>query len=313
MRRLAFLTVTAAAAMVRPSDAQTAIPTLRIATALIDGGAGAYYALDGGFFKRAGIAAEVTAIQNGGEIVSAVVSGSYDIGLVSISAGALAHERGLDVVLIAPGPMWSSKVNMTALVVARDAPYHTAKDLNGKTIGLNALANVTNVGTDAWLDKNGGDASSVKFLELPFSAMAGAVAARRVDAALLSQPFLDTALADASVRIIGVPYNAIAPEFMISAWFCSVAFARAHPDAIAKFAAAIVETNQWANRNHAATALILEKYTKIPVPPNMLRAVFAERLDAGLVQPVIDASARYNLLKASFPASDMLLAAQAGH
>jgi NitT/TauT family transport system substrate-binding protein len=312
MRRRAFLSITAAAAVVAPSDAQTTPQTLRIATALIDGGAGAYYALDAGFFKRAGITAEVTPIQNGGEIVSAVVSGSFDIGLVSISAGALAHERGLPLVLIAPGPMWSSKINMTALVVARDAPYHAAKDLDGKTIGLNALANVTNVGTDAWLDKNGGDVSSVKFLELPFATMAAAVAGRRVDAALLSQPFLDTALANASVRIIGVPYNAIANEFMISAWFCSAAFAHDHPDAIAKFAGAIIETNQWANRNHAATARILEKYTKVPVPPTMLRAVFAERLDPQLIQPVIDDSARYNLLKAGFPVSDMLLAAQNG-
>jgi NitT/TauT family transport system substrate-binding protein len=307
VRRRAFLIV-AAAGLASPSAAQTLAPaqTVRIATALIDGGAGAFYALDGGFFKRAGIAAEVTPIQNGGEIVSAVVSGSFDIGLVSISAGALAHERGLPLVLIAPGPIWSSKVNMTALVVARDAPYHAAKDLNGKTIGLNALANITNVGTDAWLDKNGGDAASVKFLELPFATMAAAVAGRRVDAALLSQPFLDTALAGASVRIIGVPYNAIANEFMISAWFCSATFARDHADAVSKFSGAMTETNQWANRNHATTARILEKYTKIPVPPSMLRAIFAERLDPQLIQPVIDDSARYNLLKASFPVSDML-------
>ena len=108
------------------------------------------------------------------------------------------------------------------------------------------------------------------------------------------------------VRIIGVPYNAIAPEFMISAWFCSLDYARGHAETIAKFADAIVATNRWANHNHAATARILEKYTKIPVPPTMLRAVFAERLDAQLIQPVIDDSAHYNLLKAGFPAGDIL-------
>jgi hypothetical protein len=107
-------------------------------------------------------------------------------------------------------------------------------------------------------------------------------------------------------RRLGAPSDAIASEFMLSAWYGTADFVKTHADAVRRFAAANTETALWANRNRAESGRILEKYAKTLVPPTMIRAVYAERLDPALVQPVLDISFKYKLLHAPALAKDMI-------
>ncbi len=278
--------------------------TIRVATSPNDSGAEAFYAQDMRFFKKAGLDVEVIAIGNASLIHSGVLSGSIDIGSTSIPPAALAHERGLPYVLIAPGAIYSSKTPTSALVVAKNSPIKTGGDLNGKTIGVRDLTNVGSVATEAWIDQNGGNAKTIKFVELPDSAAAPAVVQGRVDAASIAEPFLDEAL-KLDTRILAPTYSAIANEFMIGAWFSTLDYAKSHPDVIRKFAAVVLETARWANKNQTRSAQILAKYAKVTVSPTMARVGYAERLTPSQIQPLIDAAARYGTIKGSFPASDL--------
>ncbi|HXF33176.1 MAG TPA: ABC transporter substrate-binding protein [Candidatus Acidoferrales bacterium] len=160
-------------------------------------------------------------------------------------------------------------------------------------------------GSIAWIDKNGGDAKTIKFVELPDSAAAPAVAGGRVDAASVAEPFLDEAL-KLETRVLAPTYSAIANEFMIGAWFSTLDYAKAHPDVIRKFGTVMLETARWANKNQGRSARILEKYAKVRVSPTMARVGYAERLTPSQIQPLIDAAARYGTIKNSFPAADLL-------
>lgn len=51
--------------------------------------------------------------------------------------------------------------------------------------------------------------------------------------------------------------------------------------------------------------MILKKWTKADVTPEMVRATYAEQFSAVKVQSQIDAATRYKVLKTSFPASDL--------
>ena len=68
----------------------------------------------------------------------------------------------------------------------------TAKDLNGKTIGITGVKNITHISTMPWMDANGGDPSA-KYIELKFSEMAAAVASGRIDAGVTAEPDLSVA------------------------------------------------------------------------------------------------------------------------
>jgi NitT/TauT family transport system substrate-binding protein len=287
-----------------PVSAQTLVK-LQVATTPNDSGAEVYYAQDMGFFRKAGLDVEITTLNNGGIISAGVAAGTFDVAQAAISSVASAHERGVNFVIIAPAALWVSERPTSALVVAKNSTIASAKDLDGKTVAVNGLFNVTQVGPEAWIEQGGGNLASVKFLELPFADMPGAVAAGRIDAAQISEPALDAAVKAGGMKAIAAPYDAIAKRFLLAGWFSTTTWAAQHPDLAKKFAAAILETARWANANPVASGKILEKYTKLPVSPTMARVLYPERMIPSEAQPLIDASARYKALRKTFPASEI--------
>jgi NitT/TauT family transport system substrate-binding protein len=288
-----------------PGSAQ-AVATLKIATTPTDIGSQVFFAADKGFFKAAGLDSDIQVISNGAAITAGVLSGALDIAQSNVVSLAAAHDAGLDIVVIAPAGQYSSKEPTTALVVATKSPYKPAKDLNGKTLAGNGVKNITQVGAYAWMAKNGGDPATTKFVEMPFPEMAGALAAGRIDAAVLAEPQLSASLADGSVRVLGECYDGIAKEFLIGAWFTTGTWAKAHPDLVKRFQKAMYATAAWANKNQSASGELATKYTKIVFTPGMKRTVFAEKMEPALMQPLIDASATYGAIPKAFPAKDFI-------
>jgi ABC-type nitrate/sulfonate/bicarbonate transport system substrate-binding protein len=75
---------------------------------------------------------------------------------------------------------------------------------------------------------------------------------------------------------------------------------------VKRFQKAMFATAAWANKNRALSAQSLTKATKIVVEPAMKRTTYGEKLDPALMQPLIDATAKYGTLKSSFPAIDLV-------
>ena len=73
-----------------------------------------------------------------------------------------------------------------------------------------------------------------------------------------------------------------------------------------RIVAVIVKTAKWANTHQAESGQILAKYAKAIIQPGMSRVTYAEKLDPAQVQPFINAGAKYGMLKAPFPATELL-------
>jgi len=287
--------------------ADVPLQTIRVATVPADAGSEVYYAQKLGFFKNNGLDVEITALTNGPAVTAAVIGGSADIGQSNVVSLAQAHERGIPVVIIAGANDYRVQAQESGMVVAADSPIHTAKDLTGKTIGVNGVRGIQEIGTDDWLDKNGGDSKSVKYLDLPFSAMADAVAQHRIDAAVITQPQLQAALDTKTVRQLADVYAAIANDFLLGGWFGMSPWVQAHPQLAAAFAKSIYQSAKWANTHQAESAVILEDATKVHMDRTDHRVPFAEALIPGDVQKLIDICAKYGILKATFPANQITL------
>ena len=289
-----------------PGAAQQPMPTIRVATTQIDSGAEVFYADAIGLFKKAGIAVEITRSPTGAAIAAAVAGGAADIGQSNVLSIATAHDRGLPLVLIAPGNLFVAKLHQVALVVGNDTAIRSPKDLIGKTIGINGLKSITEIATDAWLEQQGVPLTSVKFVDMPFSTMTDAIMHGRIDAALAVEPQLDDALAKKQYRVLSYPYEAIQRQFMLTCWFASSTWIKAHPDLAKSFATIMKQTADYANKNQAQTGKVLEKLTGIASPPGNARVFFGGEIDPKDVQPVIDVAAKYGALKAVFPAAEMI-------
>ena len=307
-RALVALMVVAMLAAAAPrADAQTLAP-LRVATTPIENGAEVYYAKDMGFFAKAGLDVDIQGIQSGSAVAGAVASNAVDVGFASLVPLAIAHSKNIPFVLIAPGAEWTQAAKNSGLFVASGSTIRSGKDLKGKVLSTAGLGTLTEYAARAWIDGTGGDASTVKFLEMGYSAMPDALGAGRVDAALINEPYF--AVANKAGKPIGYPYDDVAKDFLIAGWFTTSAWAVAHPDLVNRFAAAMHATAAWANQpqNQARSAEILEKYTHIDptVMATMVRVHFGERLSPAAVQPQVDLSAKYAGFP-TFPAQDIIV------
>jgi NitT/TauT family transport system substrate-binding protein len=280
---------------------------LRVMTLPIDQGAQCFYAQDLGMFKKAGLDTQVSITNFGTQVAAAVAGGSIDIGQSNIMSLAAAYANGLPFALIAGAGLYSSAKPTSMMIVAKTSPLQTAKDLNGKTVAVNGLKSITQISVQAWADQNGGDSNQIKFVEMPFVEMEGALVSGRIDAALLADPNATTLLAGGKTRPFTKAFDAIAKQFLIGGWFAKTDWIAANADTVRKFVAVMRESAEWANKpaNYKQSAEILEKYTKVAVG-NANRIVYAERLDPALIQPSIDTAAKYGLVKAAFPASKLI-------
>ena len=261
----------------------------------------------GGFFSRFGLDVELVSVTNGGAMTGGIVSGAIDIGPSNIASIAAAYIRGLHLNLFAPSVLVSAGAPPTTVVaVLKDASLRTAKDLSGKVVALSTVRDLQQAAVMTWLDANGGDSKAVSFIEIPNAEQLPALAAKRVDAALLVEPFLTQAKAE--TRWLTRPYNSLAPQLLTFGWIANKDWYDANPTAVQKVSLAIRATAVWANHNHDATAAIISGASKVPLDVfrSMNRQMYAEgRLEPGLIQPIVDASARYGFLPRAFPAAEL--------
>lgn len=315
LSRHVFISLCAAALAAFPCAAAPASPipvTMNVGTAGNDSSAQVFFAGDMGFFKDAGIDvhAQIIPRGTGPAIIAAVVGGSLDAGQADLIALAQAHEHGIPIAIIAPSVAYDSKASTTSLVVEKDAAIHVARDLNGKTIGVLSLSGPTQVATMAWIEQNGGDLASVKFVELSNVQMGSALKSGVVAAAAIAEPSLSAALQQPDTRILANPYDSVARAFQLSAWFVSKSWADAHPELARRFAEVMRQTAIWANNpaNHTRSAEILAKYTNLTpaVIERSVRAKFGVVFSPPDAQPIVDVAVKYKSVQATFPVITML-------
>src|SRR5581483_2677156 len=124
---------------------------------------------------------------------------------------------------------YTSTAPFAKILVLPDSGIATAKDLNGKTVAVTGLHDLLSLSARAWIDKNGGDPATVKFVEVPPATMPAALQQKRVDAVALFEPYVSAAEA-AGAKEIGAPYDAVSTHFMTACWFGDADWIKEHRD-----------------------------------------------------------------------------------
>jgi NitT/TauT family transport system substrate-binding protein len=239
-------------------------------------------------------------------MLTGVIAGAFDIGITNTTAVATAVLHGIPLVIIGTGALYRSEAATTVLVVARDAPLRTAKDLEGRTVATSGLQDMNTVGVKAWVARGGADVEKVRFIELGFPQMGPAVARGAVDAATLNEPFVTAERGE--VRTFATFFDAIGRRFANGIYISTPAFVRANPTLVRRFMDTIYASAKWANAHHADTAAILTKTSRVDVETirSMTRVYYAESFDPRLVQPSLDAAWRFKALERHVDVAELL-------
>jgi NitT/TauT family transport system substrate-binding protein len=311
MQRRAHLLGLAGAALAalgpRAARAQT-LDKLRSAGPLTEDITNIFWAQKTGLFQKNGIDLDLIGINSGSAAVQAVVSGTYDLARTSVPGLLAAHLRNIPLVIVCPGLLSRASNPFSGLQVAPDSPLKTGADLNGKTMAVPALGDLNTLATRAWVDKNGGDWHSLKFVEIPNSAIEAAIVQKRVDAGVIQSPQLASSLAAKTTKTIGDAWGAIATTFLAGVYVARPDWADAHADLLHRYAKVYAESTNYVNGHYKETEPLVAELTKMELAnvskiPRGFNSVTLQLTD---IQPFIDASAKYDIIPRAFPARELV-------
>jgi len=296
----------AAAAMPRAARAQST--KLRLAAPVADVYAEPFYVTAAGAFAKAGFDVEVTTVQTGTAVAAALASGAIDLGIVDVVSTVNAIVKGVPLQLVAGGGLYRSTAPYQIVAVAKDGPIHTPRDLEGRTFALPQIGGIGLAATRAWLRQSGVDPAKVNFIESPQAAMTAGIKRGTFDAAALGEPFLVPNRN--AVRDIGHPLDAIAKEFLVTAWVAPRAWVEQDRARARRAVAAIYDTARWANAHQAETLAILARESKLELSgvAGMIRTPYATSLTPAVIQPVLNIATEFKLIDQQVEASSVIVA-----
>jgi NitT/TauT family transport system substrate-binding protein len=309
MQRSAFLGILGSAALAGlPLDAGAQTPTtIRIATAPDADVVAALWGVQSGAFTQAGLNVTIQPANSGAAVAAAVAGGSLEIGKSSLISLLSARSRGLPFVLVAAGAVFDASHPDSGMIVAKDSPFKRPRDLSGKTVCVQSLNDLNAVAMSAWVDADGGDSKTVKFLEIPVAAAAQAVGSGRVDGSTLSMIFCNQGVAAGTCRILGHPFEAIAKRFVYSGFFCTADFASKNRPVLDAFRRVMAQTGTYVLAHRSETAPVVAKFTGLD--EKVIESVpveVATKLDPKLIQPLIDKAITYKLVPSDFDLRAMI-------
>jgi len=216
-----------------------------------------WVALDGGEFKKAGLAVDPVMISGGSKSMQALLSGGLDFAHVSGGVSVQANLSGADVTILAT----ASNSMSAGVIAAKDVK--TFHDLRGKKIGIASFGGNNDIGLRFAFKKNGINPDK----EVTFLQMGGernrltALERGAIAATIMSPPGLFVAEAQGysrlgDLRAMGMRY----PELSIVGRKRDLKERR---DLVRRYLRAYLESVRVMKSNRDLTVRVIEKYIHV--------------------------------------------------
>ena len=268
-----------------------------------------YLGMDKGFFEEENLKIVPKLAEGGAAIVPAVLAGDDQIGFSNTTSLIIAASKDLPIQIISQGVLAGESTEQAwdGVVVPKGSDIETITDLEGKTVAVNTLNNVSQIVVNTALEKAGGDPSKVKYVEVPFPDMNAALESDRVDAAFQVEPGYSGGLAAGS-RNISNAYEEMAPNYTVATYFTSKQYIAENRDVVDRFARAMQKSLEYAAGHDDEVRAIVGTYTEIPqeVLDKMNLPVWKSDLNQPTIEQTADAALKYGFIEEK-PALDELI------
>lgn len=221
-----------------------------------------WIAKDKGMFEAHGLDVEITTVQNVSTVVGALgrqfeVSGCTPIDIVK------ARQRKLDVVGISGNTQELSSNQQMRLVANANGPVRSIADLKGHVVATPSLNGVIHIATLNALRQRGVDPKDIRFQEMAFANMADQLAAGRVAAAEIVEPYASAPM-KTGVTSLGNPMLSVGDPVLLTCWMANGQWAASHRGAVAAWRAALDDAIAFIGKHDKASRAVLTKWTRLP-------------------------------------------------
>jgi NitT/TauT family transport system substrate-binding protein len=241
-------------------------PDLNVAVVPALDSAGFFIALYEGLFAKQGLHVTFVPAVSSDTVIAAQVKGTYDItggNYVSYVEWQEQGKANLDIFaegsIMEPGDQ--------GIYTMPDSPIKTLADLRGKTIAINAPDNILYLLAASVLSEHGISPSSVHFVtKYNFPQMPAALAAGKVDAVVLPEPFAsDAEQGLGAVPLVDLDQGATT-SFPVEGYVVTKAWAAKYPRTLAAFYTALEQGQEIADTDRAAVEQAFEDLPTKPEP-----------------------------------------------
>ena len=267
-------------------------------------------AIDEGIFEEHGLDVTIQLGQGGAALLPAVSSGSIQFAVGNPLSVLVAASQGLEMKIVAGYSHQEQGVPASGLVVRADSGIASFKDLEGKTVAVNAVNTLGDLGTMGLVEQDGGDPEAVKFTEIAFPDQLAQLEQGNIDAAWIPEPFISAALATDGMEYLGNTFDVI-PGLYSTVTFTSASYADANPDVVKAFAEGVADATAFAMENDDLNREAIVAYTGMPaeVVGDLQLEVLSGDLDRGILEDLTALAMKYGFLQ-SEPDLDKVIAVQ---
>ncbi|HEY7454682.1 MAG TPA: ABC transporter substrate-binding protein [Thermoleophilaceae bacterium] len=281
-------------------DQASSEPTkITVGTLPIANAAPMYLGMEKGFFKDEGLEIKPHVGEGGAALIPALLSGDDQFSFVGVipAITAVGKDVPVRIVTSSDDAAATEDKDWQTLVVPKGSSIKSVEDLPGKTVAVNALRGLAEVVISRSLEKQGVNYRDVKLLEVPFPEMPAALDGGRVDAALLTEPFLSQVLAEGGTQI-DAPSVETLPSFPNGVYITSEEYLAENEDVVDRFASAMNKSLDYAKANPDEVRAIIPTYTQVPkAAAEQLRLpAFDSELDQKGIELEADLTAKYGIV-----------------
>ncbi|MEW2354804.1 ABC transporter substrate-binding protein [Spirillospora sp. NPDC029432] len=261
-------------------------------------GAGVQIAISRGFFKDEGLEVKMQTVTGSADALPKLKGGQLDIAHGG-HVGLIQAQASGDVKLRIVAEASSMTKNLNGVLVPKDSPIKSPKDLAGKKIGTNAINNQNSLLLRATLQPHNVTIDEKKDVVVaPFPQQEALLKNEKVDAIIVPEPFVTQIQQSLGARILTDFSSGPTKDFPITGFAASEKFATENPKTVAAFQRALVKAQAIAG-DRAVLQEAMPKFTKLD--PKVVSVIalngFPTSTSATRVQRVADVMRQFGYLK----------------
>jgi len=230
-----------------------------------------YAAQTQGFFKAQRLDITLSPSPGGAPGFTALASGDLQACVSALVGQLVVADRGLNFPLVACGAAVGEGApnDEAALIIPKGSKMTTGAEWNHKRIGINLLGSIAWLGVRMWVDKHGGDSSTLSFVEIPFPQLNDALLNNRVDAIQQNEPFVSQIVQGNpdKVQLLDWVFSNVFPNALLAGLYSSDDYIKNNHSTVEAFNHAYNQGVDWVNAHLKTQELyeLISGYSKLPV------------------------------------------------
>jgi len=268
----------------------------------------AYVAKDQGFFARHGLDVSFDLVPQAALLRRALAEGNIQVATLNVPALLRVDDDRAGLLIVAAATRQTADHSTAGILAGRDSKIHAAADFRGRRVGVPGLNGINHLVFMQWLQDQGVDPRTVRYVAVLLPQMADQLKAGRIDAAIPVEPFLDRIVKSGGGTLVAGLPAAGSPPYLEAAYAMRRSWLQGHPQAAAEFRESLRDALRWIADKPQEARRLQMRYLKIAESAALSAPLpeLAVDVSAADVQYWIDLCRRFGVTRGRVATGDVL-------